>query len=205
MRTSAPPARDRRSPAGFFRPLQPTIAREIPSGEGWSYELKHDGYRVLGRLEAGAPQLWTRYGRGRTSDFVAIADALRDLRVPVAIDGEAVAHDGKGLPNFHLLASAAGARDACLYVFDLLELDGENLRPLPLEARRARLRQVLAGAGPALIFSETIEGPGDVMFRKACELGLEGVVAKHLASPYIPGRRRYWQKLLNPDYRRPSA
>ena len=95
----------------------------------------------------------------------------------------------------------AGLR-ACLFAFDLLRLNGEDLRPLPLEERRATLRKALRGAGKALRFSEHLEGDGEAIFRHACALGLEGIVSKRRDARYRSGRSLTWLKIKNPDYER---
>jgi hypothetical protein len=106
-------------------------------------------------------------------------EALRELREEeIVLDGEAMAHCKDGLPDFHGLRSEEGGAAPCLLGFDLFRLNGEDLRPLPLEERRARLREVLRGAGKALRFSEHLEGDGEAIFRHACALGLEGIVSK---------------------------
>jgi bifunctional non-homologous end joining protein LigD len=91
---------------------------------------------------------------------------------------------------------------ACLFAFDLLRLNGDDLRPLPLEERRARLRKALRGADKALRFSEHLEGDGEAIFRHACALGLEGIVSKRRDARYRSGRSLTWLKVKNPDYER---
>ena len=115
----------------------------------------------------------------------------------IVLDGEAMAHCKDGLPDFHGLRSEDGGAAACLYAFDLLRLDGEDLRPLPLEERRARLRKALRGAGKALRFSEHLEGDGEAIFRHACALGLEGIVSKRRDARYRSGRSLTWLKIKN--------
>jgi bifunctional non-homologous end joining protein LigD len=179
MLMRSPLARERRSPPDFIRPALLTPATTVPTGPGWIHELKHDGIRLIARKDGARVQLWSRYGRNRTSDFTAITAALQQLPSDVVLDGEAVAHCDQGLPDFHRTLSAAGQRQACLHAFDLLSVDGEDLRPLPLLARRTRLQALFAAAPPALRFSEHMDGPdGERMFRHACALGLEGIVSK---------------------------
>ena len=91
---------------------------------------------------------------------------------------------------------------ACLFAFDLLRIDGEDLRPLPLEGRRARLQKALRGSDKALRFSEHLEGDGEAIFRHACALGLEGIVSKRRDARYRSGRSLTWLKIKNPDYER---
>jgi bifunctional non-homologous end joining protein LigD len=118
------------------------------------------------------------------------------------LDGEAMAHCKDGLTDFHGLRSEEGGAGACLFTFDLLRLNGDDLKPLPLEERRARLRKALRGAGKALRFSEHLEGDGEAIFRHACALGLEGIVSKRRDARYRSGRSPTWLKIKNPDYER---
>src|SRR4051812_17714184 len=119
------------------------------------------------------------------------------------IDGEAVAHCPEGLPDFYRALGSDGQARACLFAFDLLHVGRDDLRGLELVERRALLQKYLAKAGPALRFSEHMEGPdGAAMFRHACAMGLEGIVSKKLAAPYLSGRCRSWLKVKNPTYRR---
>jgi bifunctional non-homologous end joining protein LigD len=119
------------------------------------------------------------------------------------LDGEAVAHCVDGLPDFHRLLGDGNAT-ACLYAFDLLIADGEDLRPLPLDARSERLASALQGAPEALRLSEHMDGPdGPVMYAHACRMGLEGIVSKRRDRTYKSGRCPHWLKILNPGYVRP--
>jgi bifunctional non-homologous end joining protein LigD len=203
MLMRSPLARERRSPPGFIPPALLKPATTVPTGPGWIHELKHDGIRLIARKDGARVCLWSRHGRNRTGDFAAIADALRQVPADVVLDGEAVAHCDAGLPDFHRTLSSVGQRTACLLAFDLLAVDGEDLRPLPLLTRRARLHAVLEGAGPALRFSEHLDGEhGEAMFRHACAMRLEGIVSKKVTAPYLSGRRSSWLKVKNPAYER---
>src|SRR3954451_15398155 len=151
----SPLARDRRRPEGFIPPALLTPATKVPTGPEW---IQHDGIRLIARKDGDRVRLWSRYGRSRTSDFATITAALRRLPADVLIDGGAVTHCENGLPDFPRTLSAAGQREACLLAFDLLAVDGEDLRPLPLLARRWRLEALLKGCPDALIFSEHMTG-----------------------------------------------
>jgi bifunctional non-homologous end joining protein LigD len=111
-----------------------------------------------------------------------------------------MAHRKEGLPDFFGLRSNDGGAGACLFAFDLLRLNCEDLRLLPLEERRSRLRKTLIGAGKALRFSEHLEGDGPEIFRHACALGLEGIVSKRRDARYRSGRSLTWLKVKNPAY-----
>jgi bifunctional non-homologous end joining protein LigD len=180
------------------------LADKVPVGDGWIHELKHDGVRILARKDGERLWLWSRNGRDRSGDFVAIAAALRELPFRrIVLDGEAVAHCPHGLPDFNRTLSTDGQAGACLYAFDLLMLGAEDLRPLELVGRRRMLRKALRKAGPALIFSEHMEAAqGEAMFRHACAMGLEGIVSKKLTSRYKSGACKNWLKVKNPAYER---
>jgi bifunctional non-homologous end joining protein LigD len=170
----------------------------------WLHEIKHDGYRIIACKSGDRVRLWSRNGRDWSKEFLAVTEAMKALNTDdIVLDGEAMAHCKDGLPDFHALRSEDGGADACLFAFDLLRLSGENLRPLPLEERRARLRKALRGSAKSLRFSEHLEGDGEAIFRHACALGLEGIVSKRRDSRYRSGRSRGWLKVKNPDYERP--
>jgi bifunctional non-homologous end joining protein LigD len=195
-------ARDRLSPPGFIAPCRPTLAAVAPSGPAWLHEMKHDGYRILPRKEPGSLRLWSRQGRSWHRTFERIAEAVASLPVPVVMDGEAVAHCEEGLPAFDRLTSRLGGRDARLYAFDVLMIDGEDLRRLPLDERRARLAELLRLAPDGLHLSEEIPGDGPTVFEHACRLGLEGIISKRRDRPYKSGPCQHWRKIKNPSYQR---
>jgi bifunctional non-homologous end joining protein LigD len=114
------------------------------------------------------------------------------------IDGEAVACDDNGIASFDLVRHHRANGSVFLYAFDLIELNGDDLRRDPLEVRKATLASVLAKAGPGIRFNEHIEGDGPSVFAHACKLGLEGVVSKRKDSPYRSGRSLHWLKMKNP-------
>jgi ATP-dependent DNA ligase len=175
----------------------------IPTGPQWIHELKHDGYRIVALKDGRSVRLWSRHGRDWTVELAAIMAAVRALPVErIVLDGEAVAHCPEGLPDFNGLMSQDGRAAACLYVFDLLRLEAEDLRPRPLGERRARLAEfVAAAADPMLRFSEHLEAAeGPALFRHACAMGLEGIVSKRADRPYRSGRSPYWLKIKNPSY-----
>jgi bifunctional non-homologous end joining protein LigD len=120
--------------------------REIPTGDEWIHELKWDGYRLIARCENSVVYLWSRTGRNWAKDFPSIGAAMARLPVEsVIVDGEAVCLLEDGRPDFHALRSRTACRDARLLAYDLLGLNGEDLRKLPLHERRKRLADLLAG------------------------------------------------------------
>jgi bifunctional non-homologous end joining protein LigD len=176
-----------------------TLFTSPPSGAGWVYEIKLDGYRVMAEVNGGRARLITRGGKDWTHRFSRVARALEALPVKSAVyDGEMVIQDAEGVSDFGALAEALGKGDdsAIVYfAFDLLFLDGRDLRKLPLVERKEALRGVLAGARGPLRYLEHIEAEGEVFLRSSCALGLEGSVAKRADRPYVAGRGDDWRKL----------
>src|SRR5215213_8149145 len=161
---------DRRQPPGFIRPCQPVLSAKVPVGDGWIHELKHDGFRIVALKDGDDVRLWSRNGRNWSAEFLANTAAVMALPFTrIVLDGEAVAHCPKGLPDFHALLGREGSARACLYAFDLLHLDADDLRALALVERRALLREHLKRAGAAIMFSDHLGGTdGEAMFRHAC-------------------------------------
>jgi bifunctional non-homologous end joining protein LigD len=174
-------SRTRLLPFGFIGPCLPSPAERPPSGPGWIHEIKHDGYRLMARRDAAGVRLLTRNGHDWTARFPLIIDAVAALRVrSCLIDGEAVCCDDNGMAVFAKLRQRRNDRHVVLYAFDLLELDGEDLRREPLVRRKVLLARLLAGARVGLQVNDHLAAAGDVVFRHACQLGLEGIVSKRL-------------------------
>jgi len=185
-------------PAGFIEPCNPTVSQRPPSGPQWIHEIKHDGFRLIARRAAHHVRLFTRRGYDWTSRYPLITDALRSLKVrSVTIDGEAVCCDEDGIPNFKKLHARTHDPQVFLYAFDLLELDGVDYRTLPLERRKAKLRNLVART-QGMHFVEHLDGDGAIVFEHACKLGLEGIVSKRRDLPYASGRSKSWLKIKNP-------
>lgn len=183
----------------FVEPCKPTLRAKAPSGDRWQFEIKHDGYRAQCHVNAGRVRIYTKSGLDWTDRFPAIRATLEALPVEDAvIDGEAVMMGPDGITDFfalHAAVTAKSAPDAFLYAFDLLHLDGHDLRPMMLTERRALLEGLVADAKPGLTFSEHVEEDGPRVAGAACELGLEGVVAKLRDAPYRSGRSDAWLKI----------
>ena len=152
-------------PAGFILPCRPTLVVAPPAGPGWLHEMKHDGYRLLARKQGERVTLWTRYGADFTDRFPRIAEAVGALLVDKAlIDGEAVVFLPDGHSDFAALRTRAGGEQAALVAFDLLSLDGEDLRQRPLEERREALAQLVADVDD-IQFSDSRGGRGRARVR----------------------------------------
>jgi bifunctional non-homologous end joining protein LigD len=187
----------------FVAPELCTPVDRPPGGEGWCHEIKFDGYRVQLRVEAGEARLKTRKGLDWTEKFAAIANEANALPDGL-IDGEIVALDHNGAPDFSTLQAALsdGNTDALIfYAFDLLFADGEDLRQLPLHERKERLKELLEarpkgkkGKARTIRYVEHFETGGDAMLQSARKLSLEGIVSKKPGSPYRSGRSGNWTK-----------
>jgi bifunctional non-homologous end joining protein LigD len=184
----------RTHPSGFVEPCLPTKAHTLPSGGPWLHEIKHDERRAGEALPA-AP------GNDLTYRFPLIVEALAHLRSrSCIIDGEAVACDDKGVASFDLIRHHRTDERVFLYAFDLIEINGDDLRRDPLQVRKATLRSILAKAGIGVRFNEHLEGDGPTIFAHACKMGLEGIVSKRKDSPYRSGRSPDWLKMKNPAH-----
>ncbi|HEX6011807.1 MAG TPA: DNA ligase D, partial [Geminicoccaceae bacterium] len=195
------PAADRRVPMpAFVKPQLATPAAAAPSGDGWLHELKHDGYRCQLRIEAGSALVRTRGGHDWTPRFARVAEAAAALPMSSALlDGEAVVLDEHGVSRFGLLRRALEAGDTTavsFYTFDLLFLDGEDLRGLPLRERKRRLEALLPRPGGGTVrYSDHVLGRGGELREAACRLGAEGLIAKRADAPYRSGRTTSWLKV----------
>uniref|UniRef100_B0T3L2 DNA ligase (ATP) n=1 Tax=Caulobacter sp. (strain K31) TaxID=366602 RepID=B0T3L2_CAUSK len=179
--------------------IEPQLCKSLdrpPSGPGWAHEIKFDGYRVQLRVEGGRATLRTRKGLDWTEKFAAIARAAADLPDSI-IDGEVVALDAAGQPDFAGLQAALSdgkTGDLIFFAFDLLAEGGEDLRALPLHERKARLKAMMGEDEPRLRFVDHFETAGDAVLLSACKLELEGIISKRLDAPYRSGRSETWTK-----------
>ena len=145
--------------------------------------------RIIARKKGAQVRLYSRPGNDLSRRFPLIVETLARLRSRSCIvDGEAVACDDNGVALFDLVRHQRANDSVFLYAFDLIEMDGDDLRRDPLEVRKATLASVLAKAGPGMRFNEHIEGDGPTVFAHACRLGLEGIVSKRKDSAYRSGR-----------------
>src|SRR5262245_27315575 len=194
------PARPRTLPTGFIAPCLPTKVHTLPSGGLWLHEIKHDGFRIIARKDGERVRLYSRPGNDLTDRFPLIVETLARLRSrSCIIDGEAVACDDNGVASFDLIRYRRHDDSTFLYAFDLIELNGDDMRRDPLEVRKATLRSMLAKAGLGLRFNEHLEGDGPTVFAHACKMGLEGIVSKRKDSMYRSGRSPDWLKMKNSD------
>jgi bifunctional non-homologous end joining protein LigD len=186
-----------RAPLPRTQPLALAMVVETPpEGDEWLHEIKHDGYRIVARLEEGEVRLVSRNGKDWTKEFPQVARAV--LRLPAGtalLDGEVAAVLPNGATSFQALQRRSDGQTPLVYfAFDLLHLDGWDLRGARLEARKEVLRRLLEPAPPTLRYSDHVRGQGTAFFEKAREAGLEGVVSKRADAPYREGRGGDWRK-----------
>jgi bifunctional non-homologous end joining protein LigD len=180
---------------GFIEPALATSIERVPNGDRWIHEIKFDGYRVQLHLVHEDVKVYTRRGNDWTKRFKKVAnDAFLIIAASAIIDGEIVAPAADGTTDFSVLQNELRGKSTkiAMVAFDLLYLNGYDLRKLPLFERKAHLKKLIAGS--AIQFSESFEIDGREMFAHACQIGLEGVVSKVRDSLYPAGRSNDWVK-----------
>jgi bifunctional non-homologous end joining protein LigD len=183
-----------------FNPCLPRLAERPPAGSGWIHEIKHDGFRILALRQGHAVRLMSRNGHDLGSRFPQIVEAMQSLPIKsCVIDGEAIVTNDKGLAVFDLIRGHRHHVGAELCAFDMLELDGGDLRRVPIEERKRTLAKLLGRFQPGIIVNEYFEGDGEIIYKRACALGCEGIVSKRLGTTYRAGRSPHWLKIKNPD------
>jgi bifunctional non-homologous end joining protein LigD len=182
-----------------YQPCIPTRGTKVPAGSDWLHEVKHDGYRLIVQREGKRVWLFTRNGHDWTDRYPLIVEAaLKNRTTSFVIDGEAVLLGVDGISDFNGLHSRRHNDEVQLYAFDILALDGEDLRKLPLHLRKTNLARLLARRPEGIFVSDFEQGEiGPDLFRKACEFGLEGLVSKRRDSTYRSGRSPNWIKVKN--------
>ena len=186
-------------PSGFIAPMLPTLVDEAPDGAEWHHEIKYDGYRTILSLDREHTAAFTRNGFDWTDRYMDVVENALQLRCGSAlIDGEMCVQNAAGITDFKALRSALKSSPGrlVLFAFDLLALDGRDLRAEPLVDRRRRLQDLVgAGRAPRIHFSGEHVGDGPAFFKAADEHGLEGIVSKRADSRYVSGRAKTWLKV----------
>jgi ATP-dependent DNA ligase len=182
-----------------FKPCIPTRGTSVPAGPDWLHEIKHDGYRLIVQRDGARVRLFTRNGNDWTSRYPLIVEAaLRNRQTSFVIDGDAVLLGVDGISDFNGLHSRQYDDEVQLYAFDILALNGEDLRKLPLGLRKTNLARLLARRPEGIFVSDFEQGViGPDLFRAACNMGLEGLVSKRRDRPYRAGRSPDWIKVKN--------
>jgi bifunctional non-homologous end joining protein LigD len=185
--------------AGYIEPCDPTLRENPPRSDGWVYEIKADGYRAQLHLHHRDALVYSRTGLDWTDQFSSIAASANHLKAnSVIIDDEAVVYGKGGLPDFQQLRRELGPKQSQrvrYHAFDLLYLDGYDLRGVVYEERKRLLQRVLKGAPETFIYVEGIQANGKHILENGCKMGLEGLVAKRLGEPSRSGRQESWVKL----------
>jgi bifunctional non-homologous end joining protein LigD len=184
----------------------PTKADKVPAGSDWIHEIKYDGYRMMVIRDQDRVRLISRGGQDWARHFPLIVSAA--LKLPQAsfvLDGEVVVLKPDGVSDFDALHSRKHDKRAMLYAFDLLAGEGEDLRSWPLALRKGALAGLLSDPVDGIFIAEYEQGDeqsdiGDVLFRVACNMGLEGIVSKRLDHGYCAGRCKHWVKIKNPAH-----
>jgi bifunctional non-homologous end joining protein LigD len=182
---------------GIIEPCLPSPAERPPTG--WLHEIKHDGFRIMARRDKAGVRLITRHGNDFSSRFPVIVAAVTALPArSFLIDGEAIVTNGDGLAVFDLIRHKRHGDAAVLVAFDLIELEGEDLRRSSIEYRKRKLAKLVRRPQLGIVLNEHYEGDGEIIFKHACKLGSEGIVSKRIGSLYRSGRSRHWIKVKNP-------
>ncbi len=186
-------------PPAFRSPQKASLVDSVPSGSAWIHEIKFDGYRCLLALGGGKARIHTRSGLDWTDKFPEITEAAASIEVGSALlDGEIVKLNEKGASDFSALQQAIseGGRNLSLYLFDALEIDGENLAPLPNIERKQRLASLIGDGKPPFIhYADHLVGKGEQLLAGICDAGGEGIISKKADSPYRGDRTRAWLKI----------
>jgi bifunctional non-homologous end joining protein LigD len=168
--------RERTRPGlGIIEPCLPSLAKAPPSGPGWLHEI--NGFRIIARRDGAGIRLITRHGNDFTSRFPVIVAAVTALSArSFLIDGEAIVTNGDGLAVFDLIRHKRHGDAAVLVAFDLIELDGDDLRRSSIEYRKRKLAKLVRRPELGIVLNEHYEGDGEIIFKHACKLGCEGIV-----------------------------
>ena len=183
-----------------FLPIaNPRLRSAPPAGPDWLHEVKHDGWRAQLQRASSDAIIFSKNGKDISGRFNIIRDALRSLPDCI-IDAEIVGCDADGIPDFRGLM-AGNSAGLCAWCFDLLAIDGKDVRKEPLEQRRERLLDLLSGAGQDLLrFSESFDD-ADKLLAATARMGLEGIVSKKRSAPYVAGPNCGWVKVKTQPWR----
>lgn len=183
----------------FIEFQSPTLVENAPADTDWLHEIKYDGYRTELIVEGGGARAFTRRGYDWSHRYKRLVQTAANLPVRSAIiDGEAVVLGNTGLPDFQALERELGNPNSpklMFFAFDLLYLNGRDLRQQPLIERKAALHRLLQETAPTLTYAEHLEISGSEVFDHACRMGLEGIVSKRADSPYRSGVQASWLKV----------
>lgn len=181
----------------FIKPQEPRLVLEPPVSDDWLHEIKYDGFRVQLILDWAGARAFTKNGHDWSKRFWPVVNAAEKLPAKAfIIDGEMIAPEPDGRPNFHQMHSRMtwNAELLAFVAFDILHQDGEDLRPLPAIERKAILWDLVKPADGIIQYSQHVEGGGAAFYEAAEKMGLEGIVSKRRGSPYRSGDSDAWGK-----------
>jgi ATP-dependent DNA ligase len=171
-------------PAGFIAPCLPIKTAQLPPGRRWLHEIKHDGFRIIARKKGSQVRLYSRPGNDLTHRFPLIVETLLRLRArSCIIDGEAVACDEKGIASFNIVRYRRNDESIFLYAFDIIELNGDDLRRDPLEGRKAKLEMMLAKAASNQRHIRRSQPTRKAALKDACDQLLQGHAVNRIVGP----------------------
>jgi len=182
----------------FIEPMLPTLVEEAPEGDDWIHEIKHDGYRSELVIDSGEAKAFTRRGVHWTAKYGPVVKAATQLPVKSAIiDGEMTVLDSNGRSDYRAFKKAIkGSPGRLVFIaFDLMMLDGKDVRAETTLERRERLQILLTDAPSAIQFPEAVHGGGNAFYNAIDKLGLEGMVSKRIGAAYVSGRTHAWLKI----------
>jgi bifunctional non-homologous end joining protein LigD len=189
-------------PKAPYEPCIPTRGTKVPTGTDWLHEVKYDGYRIIVQREGKRVRLFTRNGHDWSGRYPLITEAaLKNKSTSFVVDGEAVLLGVDGVSDFNGLHSRKYDDEVQLCAFDVLALDGDDLRSIPLSMRKTNLARLLARRPDGIFIAPFEQGEiGPDLFTAACKMGLEGLVSKHQARAYRAGPSQNWVKVKNPKH-----
>jgi len=187
----------------FIQPCSPVLANTVPAGDDWQHEIKFDGFRVQIHKLGNEVELFSRNGSRFSRRFPRLVSVLRELPAKsVILDGEIVASDAAGMPDFwRLFLRSAKPAELHVWAFDLLPLNRKDLRKWSLEARQGRLQALVHRFDSQVLLHSEAFDDGEALLRVAEKHGLEGVVSKRLDAPYRSGACRRWRKVKTTAWR----
>ncbi|MBJ7375621.1 DNA ligase D [Sphingobium sp.] len=198
------PRKTAAKPPAFAKPQLATLVNDVPVGNDWLHEIKFDGYRALAAVAGERVRIFTRSGLDWTDKFQPLVRAIAALDLPPAlIDGEIVAFGADGNPSFSALQSVlkrghGAQRDDTpfhFFAFDLLALEGQDMKALPQIERKERLEALLKATNSPIHVADHVIGVGEALFRSLCDAGQEGIISKRIDAPYRGDRTRNWVKV----------
>jgi bifunctional non-homologous end joining protein LigD len=197
-RSRSAQVRSKLAPLGFIHPCRPTVSKKPPTGEPWVHEVKHDRYRLQVHVRAGRVRLYTMNAADWTDRYPVIVEEAARLKRDAVLDCEVICQDEHGRADFDRLHSRCFEHEPIACAFDLLKLEGEDLRRRPLAERKAALLKLLKRSRGGIQYVKHLQMEGEKAFEAACGLDLEGIVSKRLTGPYKSGPSKTWIKVRNP-------